>query len=133
MRRRSMTRAMLAGFVATLAMTFLGFAASRIGMPFLNWAKTLGQSTGGSMAGYFLFFVGGVILALVYVTLFHDRLPGSSWKRGLFFAFVMWLATGAALAPLFGMGFFMGSVVMALGTLMTYMLYGGVLGYLYDA
>ena len=133
MRRRSMTRAMLAGFVATLSITFLLFSSSRIRMPFLNWSNTLLQSTGVSMAGYFLFFVGGVILALVYVALFHDRLPGSSWKRGLFFAFVMWLATGAALAPLFGMGFFMGSVVMALGTLMTYMLYGGVLGYLYDA
>jgi hypothetical protein len=43
------------------------------------------------------------------------------------------LATGAALAPLLHMGFFMGSLMMALGTLATYLLYGGVLGYLYDA
>lgn len=133
MRRRSLTRAMLSGFVATLAMTFLGFAATRLGIPFLNWAKTLGHSTGGAMTGYFLLFIGGVLIAMIYVALFHERLPGSSWKRGLFFAFVMWLATGAALAPLFGMGFFMGGVLVALGTLMTYMLYGGILGYLYDA
>ena len=133
MRRRSMTRAMLAGFVATLAMTLLGFIATRLGMPFLDWAKTLGHSVGGTMVGYFLFFLGGVVLAMIYVALFHERLPGSSWRRGFFFAFLMWLATGAALAPLFHMGFFMGGVVIAMGTLMTYLLYGGVLGYLYDA
>jgi len=133
MRRRSMTRAMLAGFVATLAMTFLGWVATRMGVPFLNWASALGHTAGGALFGYFLFFVMGVVLAVLYVAFFHERLPGSSWKRGLFFAFMMWVATCAALAPLFHMGFFMGSLVVAFGTLLTYMLYGGVLGYLYDA
>ncbi|MFO1462743.1 MAG: DUF6789 family protein [bacterium] len=133
MRRRSMTRAMLAGFVATLAMTFLGFVATRLGMPFLNWAKTLEHSVGGPVFGYFLFFLAGVLMAVLYVALFHERLPGSSWKRGLFFAFLMWIATCAALAPLLHLGFFMGSLVAAFGTLLTYLLYGGILGYLYDA
>ncbi|MCE9624689.1 MAG: hypothetical protein K8R69_04415 [Deltaproteobacteria bacterium] len=133
MRRRSMTRAMLAGFMATLAMAFLGFLATRMGMPFLNWAKTFGHSTGGPMFGYLAFFIVGVVMAVIYVAVFHERLPGSSWKRGLFFSFMMWVATGAALAPLLHLGFFMGSLMVALGTLMTYMLYGGVLGYLYDA
>jgi uncharacterized protein DUF6789 len=134
MRKPSMTRAMLAGFIGTVAMTFLGFIASRVGVPIFSWAKAFSGYLGGNpLFGYFMFFVGGVLLAMVYVGVFHDRLPGHSWKRGLFFAVMMWILTGAALAPLMHMGFFMGSVMLAMGTLASYMLYGAILGYLYDA
>ncbi len=134
MRQRSITRAMLAGFMATLAMTFLGFFATHFGVPYLNWAKMMtGFFHGNAIVGYFVFFVAGVILSVLYVHLFHDRLPGTSWKRGLFFATIMWLITGAALAPLMHMGFFMGGIMMAFGTLVTYLLYGAILGFIYDA
>lgn len=134
MRRPSMTRAMLAGFVGTLAMTILGFVAAHLKVPVFDWAKTFAGFLGGNtLFGYFVFFVGGVILAMLYVGVFHDRLPGHSWKRGLFFAVMMWILTGVAFAPMMHMGLFMGSVMLAMGTLVSYLMYGAIMGYIYDA
>lgn len=131
---RSMTRAVVAGFVATLAMIFLGFIATQLGAPFLDWSRALGGFFGDNpWFGYFSFLAVGVVIAMVYVGLFHDRLPGTSWKRGLFFAVLLWLITGVLFSPLFHMGFFMGSVMVALGTLVSYMVYGAILGFIYDA
>ncbi len=133
MRQRSMTRAMVAGFIATLAMVFLGFIGTHFGMPALNWATALETYFGGNATfGYAMFFVLGVLLAVVYVAFFHERLPGTSWKRGIFFATIMWVLTGLILAPVLHMGFFMGSVWMAVGTLATYWAYGALLGFIYD-
>jgi len=114
-------------------MTFLGFLASQMGAPIFDWGRTLATYLGGHMVmGYVLFFLGGVLLAVFYVTVLMDRLPGHSWERGLFFAVMMWIVTGAIFAPVLNMGFFMGGVLMAMGTLVTYMVYGATLGLLYD-
>ena len=134
MRRPSMTRAMLAGFIGSLAMTFLSFFALYFKVPVFNWAGTFAGYLGGNAVfGYLLFFAAGIMLAMVYVAVFHDRLPGHSWKRGVFFAVMMWVLTCAAFAPMMHMGFFMGSVLLAMGTLVSYLLYGGIVGYIYDA
>jgi hypothetical protein len=134
MRERSMTRAMVAGFLATLVMTFLGFLSTRFGFPTLNWADTFRTWLGGgSVFGYGMFFILGIVMAVIYVAFFHDRLPGTSWRRGLFFAVMLWVVTGAVLMPVLQMGFFMGSVMMALGTLVLYLFYGAILGWIYDA
>jgi len=134
MRERSMTRAMAAGFIATLVMTLLGIAAVKFGVPTFNWADTLrAWFGGGAMAGYALFFIFGIALAMIYVAVFHDRLPGYSWRRGMFFAAILWVLTGLAISPYVGLGFFMGSVAMAMATLALYMLYGAILGWIYDA
>lgn len=127
-----MQRSLAAGLAASLAMAVFAIFASRAGMPCLNWSKTLGQPVGNPVLGYFLFFALGVAVALVFAAFFHDHLPGQSWQRGFLFAVMMWILTGAALAPLLGMGFFMGSVLASLGTLATYLCYGGILGYLCD-
>lgn len=134
MKHGSMIRGMVAGFVASLAMAFFGFFAKYFGAPFLDWAKTLGQYFGGNtLIGYFAFFVAGIILAVLYVAIFHDRLPGTSWKRGIFYAVLMWLVTGVVFAPIMQMGFFMGSVMMAVGTLVIYMMWGAIMGLIYEA
>jgi hypothetical protein len=132
MRRQWLQRTMTAGLAASLAMAILALLASLAGMPFLNWSRTLTEPVGNWALGYLLFFSLGIAVALIFNFLFHDHLPGQSWQRGFLFAVMMWILTGAALAPLLGMGFFMGSVVASLGTLVIYLCYGGVLGYLCD-
>lgn len=125
---------MAAGFIATTVMIFLGYLSTRVGFPSLNWADTLrAQMGGGSLLGYAMFFGFGIAMAVVYVLFFHDRLPGTSWRRGLFFAAMLWVFTGVVLAPLFHMGFFMSSVMVAMATLVVYLFYGAVLGWIYDA
>jgi len=133
MKHRSWPRAITAGLIATLTMGFLGLFANQLGAPFLDWARALSQYVGGnSWVGYLMFFCGGLTMAMIYVIFLHDRLPGHSWERGLFFAVLIWIATGAVAAPLMNLGFFMESVMMALGTLFIYLVYGAVLGFIYD-
>jgi hypothetical protein len=129
MSRRSLSRPLAAGLAASLAMAILAFLAGSIGVPYLNWTEALSAN---QVFGYLLFLGLGISVAMVFRIFFHDYLPGQSWQRGFLFAVMMWILTGAALAPLLGMGFFMGSVVASLGTLLTYLCYGGVLGYLCD-
>ena len=133
MRERSMARAMVAGFIATFVMVFLGYFGTRMGFAPLNWADTFRTWIGGEhILGYGMLFIFGIVMAVVYVAFFHDRLPGTSWRRGLFFAVMLWILTGVVLAPVLHMGFFMGSVVMAMATLVVYLFYGAVLGWIYD-
>ena len=129
---RSLSRPLAAGLAASLAMALLAFFAGWMGLPLLNWSRTLTGPLGDPLIGYLLFFAMGAAVALIFALLFHDHLPGQSWQRGFLFAVMMWILTGAALAPLLGLGFFMGSVVASIGTLLTYLCYGGVLGYLCD-
>ena len=133
MHRPSLAKAILAGLIATLIMVLLGFMATYVGTPWLNWGSTLGKAFGDNpTAGYLLLFAVGMLLAVLYVNVLRDRLPGTSWKRGLFFASLLWVLTGAFLAPLLSLGFFMGGVVIALGTLASYLVYGAILGFIYD-
>lgn len=127
-----MKRILKAGLVASLAMALFTILAARVGMPFLDWSRVLAEPARHPFLAYGFFLTLGLGVAFLFALLFHDLLPGQSWQRGFLFAVMMWILTGAALAPLLGLGFFMGSVVVSFGTLATYLCYGGVLGYLCD-
>lgn len=126
----SISRVLIAASIATLAMTGIGLMVHHIvGAPHIDWGSFLASHLGGNLLwGYFFFFVAGVLLGMAYGTLLKSHLPGKSWQSGLFYGVLLWIATGALLAPLLGMGFFMGSVSIALVTLFLYWVYGAVLG-----
>lgn len=129
MRTPSITRALIAGFAATFAMTAIGLIAHYLGAPFVDWGVYLSEHLGGNLLwGYFFFFVAGVLLGMAYGTMLKTRLPGKTWQRGLFYGVILWICTGAMLAPALNLGFFMGSVGIAMGTLLLYWVYGAVLG-----
>ncbi len=133
MTAKTFIRAIIVGLVATFAMSLLGFFFHQFGVPRLDWGVLFSYLGVGMWLGYALLFVSGSLLAILYVFFFHERLPATSWKRGLFFALILWLITGMILTPYLGFGFFMGNLSVAFGTLLNYMIYGTVLGYLYDA
>lgn len=133
MKTPSLKRGLFAGFVASITLILLGLLVSELGAPFLDWTKALAIYAGGnSLLGYALSLSVGLLLAVLFVEFLHDRLPGTSWNRGLFFSVLLWIVTGLLFAPLMHRGFFMESVLVSLTTLILYLAYGAILGFLYD-
>ncbi len=138
--------ALLAGFVASVAMV-LAFAAAYVA------ARILGQLPVPFVAAWFrgltsnpfidtaqpnlytataIFFVGGLIWALLYGLVFERRLSGPAWKRGVTFAMIPWLFSLLVFMPLvgggvLGIGLGAGPLPIA-GNLILHVVYGAVLG-----
>jgi len=138
--------ALLAGFVASVAMV-LAFAAAFVA------AVILGQLPVPFVAAWFrgltsnalidtaqpnlytataIFFVGGLIWALLYGLVFERRFSGPAWKRGVTFAMVPWLFSLLVFMPLVGGGFLgvgLGAGPLPIvGNLILHVVYGAVLG-----
>ncbi len=146
-----LTRAIVAGFVATATMTvvlLLAYViATALGRPepaplFLRWLWALTHNPLVDLASGALFTVVslhlafGLIWALVYAVLFEPVLPGPALGRGLLFALLPWLLSVVVLFPFLGAGLFglaLGAGPLpALGNLVIHLVYGATLGVLYD-
>src|SRR5437763_14649923 len=138
--------ALLAGFVASVAMV-LAFAAAfvaavilgQLPVPLLStWFRGLTSNELINIAqpnlytATAIFFVGGLIWALLYGLIFERRLSGPAWQRGVMFAMVPWLFSLLVFMPIVGGGFLgvgLGAVPLpSLGNLVLHAAYGAVLG-----
>ncbi len=143
--------ALLAGFVASVAMVLafgVAFAAAlvlgRVPIPVLStWFRGLTSNALIDLAGpnlyaaTALFFVGGVLWALLYGLVFEPRLSGAGWQRGLEFALVPWLFSLLVVLPLVGgglLGFGLGAGPLPLlGNLILHVVYGATLGSIFSS
>ena len=82
-----------------------------------------------------VFFLGGLVWALLYGLIFEPRLHGPGWMRGLRFALIPWLFSLAVFLPLVGGGIFglnLGAGPLPLlGNLILHAVYGTILGTVY--
>lgn len=148
-------RTVIAGFVATVAMTLVlalsyGVAlqfgtprqpeyAAYPGPPQWMWALTHNPITeltrGALLAGVGLQLVFGLLWALVYAYYFEPRLPGRDWQRGALFALIPWFLSLVAFFPVAGGGLFglkLGAGPLPiLGNLILHLVYGATLGQVY--
>lgn len=125
-------KAVLAGLLATAVMTALMLMAPMLGMPPMNIGKLLASRMGGNIAlGWVGHFMIGTVLALIYAGFFVHRLRGPAGARGAVFSLLPWLVAQSVMMPMMGMGFFSGSMLMAVGSLMGHLVYGFVLGQVY--
>jgi hypothetical protein len=138
--------ALLAGFVASVAMVFafaVAFVAAvvlgNLPVPTLaDWFRGLTSNAFINIAqpnlyaATAIFFVGGVIWAALYGLVFEPRLSGSAWERGVRFALVPWLFSLIVVLPLVGggfLGFSLGAGPLPiLGNFILHVVYGAVLG-----
>ena len=89
----------------------------------------LAAKMGGSLiAGWMGHLMIGVVLAVIYGTIFVRRLPGSPVVRGVLFSLLPWLIAQVVVMPMMGMPLFSGSVSMAGGSLIGHIMYGAVVG-----
>ena len=128
----NLKRAVFAGLLGTTAMTGLMLAAPMMGMPRMNIGEMLGSMMGGVTAlGWMAHFMIGTALAIAYAAFFATRLPGSAVVRGMLFGIAPWLLAQVVVMPMMGAGFFSGSLVAAIGSLMGHLVYGAVVGTVY--
>jgi len=141
--------ALLAGFVASVAMVLafaIAFAAAlvfgRLPVPILaSWFQGLTNNplidTAGPnlYAATAVFFVGGLIWALIYGLFFEPRLRGSGWLRGVRFALIPWIISLVVFMPLVGggiLGINLGAGPLPIvGNLVLHVVYGAILGAVY--
>jgi uncharacterized membrane protein YagU involved in acid resistance len=125
-------RAVVAGMAGTAVMTAVGlWVAPMMGIPPMNPATMLAGAMGGVTAlGWIAHFMIGITLAVGYALL-GTRLPGPGFVRGALFGIAPFLMAQILVMPMMGMPLFSGSVVMAMGSLIGHLVYGGVVGGLY--
>jgi hypothetical protein len=145
------TLALLAGFVATVVM-LLAFAVAfgtalllgRVPLPVVSdWFRGLTNNplidTAGPnlYAATAIFFLGGVLWALLYGVIFEPRMHGAGWRRGVQFAMIPWLISLVVVLPIVGggvLGMSLGAGPLpVLGNLILHVVYGAILGGAYAA
>ncbi len=142
MERPNPGRAIVAGFVATLAMTMLMYGAPMMRMPKMDIAVMLGSllgqgipapASGAWWLGMMMHFINGtIIFPLIYAYLLSPVLPGAPWLKGATWGLILWAIAQAVVMPMMGMGFFSSGTpqpMMAVGgSLIGHLIYGGILG-----
>ncbi len=128
----NLTKALIAGLVGTAAMTGMSvYGAPMMGMAPMNPAEMLSGQMGGSLSmGWAAHVMIGIVLAIVYAAV-ATRLPGPPVMRGALFGVAPWLMAQVVVMPMMGMGLFSGSMMMAGGSLVGHLIYGGVVGLVY--
>jgi uncharacterized membrane protein YagU involved in acid resistance len=136
------TKAMGAGFVATLAMTIMMYMAPMMGMPKMAIAAMLGSMFTSGMpqtwtapwwTGMILHFINGtIIFPLIYAYLLYPYLAGSAWARGTEWGLVLFLLAQVMVMPIMGMGFLSANspqpMMSVMGSLIGHIIYGAILG-----
>ena len=129
-------RAILAGLVATAAMTMLMLVGPMMGMPKMPIGDMLASFMGiPVILGWTAHFMIGAALALIYVFVFAERLPGSGAVRGALYGLIPWFLAQVMVNPMMGAGIFAintpAPLMMVMGSLMGHLVYGAVVGGLY--
>ncbi len=132
----------IAGLVATIIMSIVGFMAPAMGMPKMDIAVMLGSMMGGSVVvGWIIhLMMGAIVWPAVYATVVESRLSGAPWVRGLIYGLLLAIfvlligfplvgAMFASLTPKPGfLAMGMGGIMATMGVLIGHAIYGAVLG-----
>jgi uncharacterized membrane protein YagU involved in acid resistance len=142
MEKPNLGKAILGGFIATLVMTMMMYAAPMVGMPKMDTAAMLGSMmsqrmpapmSGPWLAGMVMHFLNGaIIFPLIYALLLTRILPGAQWLKGLIWGLILFLLAQMMVMPMMGMGIFSANAPKAMmsvmGSLMGHVIYGVILG-----
>lgn len=135
------SRAIAAGAIGTGVVTALWLVEPSVGLPKIAVGQILSTFMSVSVAhmdvgaagGWLIHLVAGVVLALIYAWLFAPRLPGPPVVRGAVYGMFVFILAQIFFVPLVGAGFFSaGDVQMLLGSLIGNVVYGVVVGWIYD-
>lgn len=138
-------RAIAAGLAGTMVMTAVMMMAPLMGMPKMDIAAMLGSMIAGAPPGSGSFawivglimhlMIGTVVLSTVYALASRHLPPSSPVAKGLIYGVLVWLVAQAVVMPMMGAGLFSShmpqGMMMAMGSLLGHLIYGGVLGAVY--
>ena len=130
----TITRGMLAGFIATVVLSILMMMKAMMGMmPQLDIITMLSVMFGTHSPdiGWLVHFMIGTIVWGGLFAVLQDRLPGTTATlRGVVFGIAAWFLMMVVVMPMAGAGFFglHFGIAAPLMTLMLHMVYGATLG-----
>jgi uncharacterized membrane protein YagU involved in acid resistance len=131
--------ALLAGAVATVAMTMMAYfvAPMMLGHP-MDIAQMLAPLAGGNWtAGLLMHLTNGIIVfPLMYTLILYRILPGAPWFKGILWGIALWLSLEVVMLPMMGAGVFSGNeggAKAAMAALVAHLIYGVLLGSLAGA
>lgn len=137
----SLTKAVVAGISATVVMTLFTYLGGMMSVE-MNIPEMLGSLFGGSnIIGWVMHFMIGIVLAVNYGMFFYSRIKVNPlWLRGALFGFLPWLMAQIMVMPMmslmnnmpFSAGLFSGSVMMAMASMVGHLVFGAVLGGIYN-
>lgn len=128
------SRALLAGLVATSAMTFMAYvvAPEMLGHP-MDIAQMLSGFVGRSWKiGMVMHLMNGIVaFPLIYLIVLYRFLPGAPWLKGILWGVVLWLGLEIVILPMMGAGVFSineGGAKAVIAALVAHLIYGVLLG-----
>lgn len=131
MNPQNLVRTIVVGVVCTAIMTCFALIAPLFGVTPTNVPNLMAVTFGLTpVIGWVAFFVMGCCFALIYAFC-YTVLPMQGVMKGITYGVFPWLVIQMVMMPIMGVGFFSGSMGMALGSLVGYLLFGCCLGYLY--
>ena len=136
----SINSAVISGLAATAAMTAFTFMAPLMGIEMNIPAMLAGTMGAPLIIGWIAHFTIGVVLAISFAGFYVPNFsPSNKIKSGAIFSLIPWLLAQIVVMPMmaimngagFGAGFFSGSILLSMASLMGHLLFGVVLGLTY--
>ena len=136
----SISKALFAGISATVIMTLFTYMGQIMDIK-MNIPEMLSSMFGGNLIiGWFMHFMIGILLAFGYAILFYRKINIKPvWLKGAVFGIIPWLMAQVIVMPMmsimngmtYSAGFFSGSLMMAMASLVGHLIFGTVIGVLY--
>lgn len=140
--RFSMQSALIAGVIATAAMTAFTLMAPLMGFE-MDIPKMLAATMGApNIVGWIAHLMIGIILAFIYASIFLAVTnTEANFISGAVYGIFPWLVAQLMVMPMMNVindgsyisGLFSGSIMIAMASLMGHLLYGAVLGAIYKS
>jgi len=134
------TKVITAGIAATAVMSIVAvMVAPMMGMPKMDFGTMLGTNNPMMampyMAGWIIHFVVGIVLTVIYASIFLNKLSGSYTVRGIIFAMIPFVIAQSMMMPMMGNGFWSSAsevqMMAIMGSLIGHIVFGAVLGTVY--
>lgn len=101
-------RTVISGFIATFIMMMIAVIQSGIGLPAIDIGHLIKAGFNeahvdepyGIMWGNAAYYMGGILLALIWVIFLQKRIPGNWVVQGFIFGVIISLAAGLVISPL---------------------------------
>jgi uncharacterized membrane protein YagU involved in acid resistance len=136
----SIKSALIAGLIATVAMTAFTFMAPLMGFE-MDIPKMLASTMGAPIIiGWIAHFMVGEILAINFAVIFLKTTNKTSdLKSGALFGLIPWFIAQVMVIPMmsvmsgasYSAGLFSGSIMIAMASLVGHLIYGAILGGIY--
>ncbi|MCH8558380.1 MAG: hypothetical protein LAT84_11170 [Balneolia bacterium] len=101
-------RTVISGFTATFVMAMISFFQGGLGLPVVDVGHIMKEAFNqvhvnepySILWGNVAYFIVGIMLALIWVSLLMERIPGKWWLQGIIYGLAISFVAGLIVAPL---------------------------------